>query len=156
MRAHSASAQRGEESGSASSEPKRALLIEASMPFIIKGVVVKGLGLGKKFHLPPTMNLRVKKMSKKLKYGVYAAVVKTPVGIFNGVAHYGPRPAVSAPVSFEIHCFGLKKNLYGQRVSVALKKRIREVKNFPSIAALKKAIRKDVLMAKKMLKLSAS
>lgn len=117
----------------------------------ISGLVIKGLGIGKKLGLPPTMNLRIRRIPKTLRHGIYAVFVKTPIGEFKGVLHFGPRPAVHAPLSFEVHCFGLKKNLYGKRVSVEVKKRIRAVKNFATIAALKRAIEGDMKKAKLIL-----
>lgn len=120
---------------------------------IISGLVTEGLGIGKKFGLPPTMNLRVRRIPKTLRHGIYAVFVKTPVGEFPGVLHFGLRPAVHAPLSFEVHCFGLKKKMYGKRVSVEIVKRIRAVKNFATIAALKKAIEGDVKEAKRILKI---
>lgn len=119
----------------------------------ISGLVIKGLGIGKKLGLPPTMNLRIKKTPKSLRHGIYAVFVKTPIGEFPGVLHFGPRPAVHAPLSFEVHCFGLKKKMYGKRVSVEIVKRIRAVKNFASISALKRAIERDIAKAKRILKL---
>lgn len=118
----------------------------------ISGLVIKGLGIGKKLGLPPTMNLRVRRIPKSFRHGIYAVFVKTPVGEFSGVLHFGPRPAVHAPISFEVHCFGLKKNLYGKRVSVEVKKRIRAVKNFSSISVLKNAIERDIAKAKRIIK----
>lgn len=114
----------------------------------VSGVVIKGLGIGKKLGLPPTMNLRIKKTPKSLRHGIYAVFVKTSIGEFPGVLHFGPRPAVHAPLSFEVHCFGLKKKMYGKRVSVEIVKRLRAVKNFATIAALKKAIEEDIEIGK--------
>jgi len=119
---------------------------------IISGLVIKGLGLGKKLGLPPTMNLRVRRIPKSLRHGIYAVFVRTPLGEFPGVLHFGPRPAVRAPLSFEVHCFGLKKNLYKKHVTVEIKKRIRAVKNFSTIGMLKREIDKDIAKANRILK----
>lgn len=116
----------------------------------ISGKVIKGLGKGKKLGFP-TLNINPRRAPKKLKFGIYAAYVKTPAGNFLGAVHYGPRPAVHAPISFEVHCLGLKKNLYGKRITVILKKRLRAVRNFPTLAALKKQIQRDIAKVKKIL-----
>lgn len=113
------------------------------MPIRISGTVKKGQGIGKKLGFP-TLNLNPARASKNFKFGVYAVQVKTPVGEFNGVLHYGPRPTVGAPVSLEIYCIGLKKNLYGERISVLIKKRLRAVKKFKNAEELKIQIGKDI------------
>lgn len=119
------------------------------VPFMLKksiklvGTVITGLGKGKKLGFP-TLNLNPARAPKTFKFGVYAVGVKTPAGEFNGVLHYGPRPTISAPVSLEIYCIGLKKNLYGKRISVLIKRRLRAVKKFKNIAELKSQIKKDL------------
>lgn len=118
---------------------------------ILSGLIIKGLGIGKKLGLPPTMNLRIRRIPKSFRYGIYAVFVKTPIGEFPGVLHYGPRPAVHAPLSFEVHCFGLKKNLYGKLVSVEIVKRLRGVKNFETVRRLRMAIEGDIQKAKHLL-----
>lgn len=125
---------------------------------IISGIVIKGLGLGKKLGLPPTMNLRVlnrrgrsSEFPKNLKHGIYAVRVRTSVGNFNGVMHFGPRPAVKAPLSLEVHCFGLKRKMYRRKINIEIVKKIRPVKNFKTVADLKKAIANDIAEAKKIL-----
>ncbi len=113
----------------------------------ILGFVIKGLGLGKKLGFP-TLNLNPARAPKTLRFGVYAVQVKTPVGEFNGVLHYGPRPTIGAPVSLEIYCIGLKRRLYGKRISVIIKKRLRAVKKFKNKTELKRQIKKDINMLK--------
>ena len=118
---------------------------------IISGTVIQGSGIGKKLGLPPTMNLSPRRLPKSFAFGIYAVRVKTPVGEFFGALHYGPRPAVHAPLSFEVHAIGLKKKLYGERISVEIVERIREVKKFASVPELKKAILEDIARAKDLL-----
>lgn len=109
----------------------------------ISGIVIKGLGVGKKFGFP-TLNLNPARAPKNLKFGVYAVEVKTLVGEFKGVLHYGPRSTIGAPISLEIYCIGLKKNLYGKRISVLIKRRLRAVKKFKNVSELKSQIKKDI------------
>lgn len=111
------------------------------------GQVIKGRGEGKKLGFP-TMNLSPRAVPKTLAPGIYIVIAKTPVGTFHGVAHFGPRPAVKAGVSFEVHCFGLAQDLYGEKIEVTLYKKIREISDFPTLAALKKAIAEDVKVAR--------
>lgn len=116
------------------------------MSIKISGIVIKGQGIGKKLGFP-TLNLNPMRAPEKLKFGVYAVEVKTAAGDFNGVMHFGPRPTISAPVSLEIYCIGLKKNLYGKRISILIKKRLRAVKKFKNASELKSQIKKDIKKA---------
>lgn len=106
-------------------------------------LVIRGLGFGRKLGFP-TLNLNPTRAPKTLRFGVYAVQVKTPIGEFNGVLHYGPRLTIGASISFEIYCIGLKKNLYGKKIKVSIKKRLRAVKKFKSLKELKEQIKKDI------------
>lgn len=117
----------------------------------IHGHVIKGQGIGKQFDLPPTMNIELSGVPTDLEHGIYAVWVETNAGRFGGAAHFGPRPAVHASLSFEVHCFGLNQDLYGTEVNIETVQRLREVKNFESIGALKVAIEEDVRRAKEIL-----
>ena len=115
------------------------------------GRVIKGLGRGEKtgFH---TMNLNPKRVPVSLVHGIYAVRVKTPIGSFNGVAHFGPRPTHGAGISFEVHAFGLRKNIWRKNVEVEIvEPRIRTIRHFKSEKALTKAIQSDIAKAKKCL-----
>lgn len=116
----------------------------------ISGTVLRGLRLAKKLGWP-TLNLSLSRVPKFLNFGVYAVKVKTPDSFFSGVAYYGPRFVHKESIVFEVHCFGLKKKLYGVKITVEIKKRIRGVVHFATIAALKKTVAKDILRAKKIL-----
>jgi len=118
----------------------------ASLTF--SGKVIKGIGLGKKLG-SPTINLAPVCAPKSLKHGIYAVGVKTLAGVFKGAMHYGPRPSIKgAPISLEIHCIGLDKNLYGETVEIEVKKRLRSIKKFIDPNDLKKQISKDIDNAK--------
>lgn len=111
---------------------------------LISGIVIKGLGLGKKFGFP-TINLDPACAPKTLEHGIYAVTVKTPAGEFKGAMHFGPRPSITnAPVSLEIHCIGLNEDLYGKTVEIEVKKRLRDIKKFSSLDDLKKQIDKNI------------
>jgi len=117
----------------------------------LHGRVIKGSGIGRENDLPPTMNLDLTSIPPYLEEGIYAVRVVTPRGRFDGVAHYGPRPAVKAGRSFEVHCFDLHDELYGEEVSVELVQRLREVRDFASIDELRLAIEADISEARKIL-----
>lgn len=118
--------------------------------FHISGIVLKGAGRGKKLGFP-TLNLESAHAPADLVYGVYAAKVKIGADELKGVLHYGPRPTFDAPVSFEIHCLGLEKKLYGKRADVEIIKKIRAVKKFANGRELAAAIKKDILSLRPLL-----
>lgn len=118
------------------------------------GTVIKGLGQAKKLALP-TINLNPKFAPKSFRRGVYAAIVKTPVGIFPGALYFGPRFAPPCALVLEVHCIGLKKNLYRKRVTVEIKKRLRKVLKFATAAKAKTAIKKDANLVRSFISLPA-
>lgn len=117
----------------------------------IAGFVQLGLGEAKKMGFP-TLNISPKKIPKKLMMGVYGARVRTPAGNFCGIAYHGPRFGHKNSFTFEVHCFGLKKNLLHIPITIELVKYIRGVRKFKSATELKKQIQRDIAKAKKNLK----
>lgn len=102
----------------------------------------------------PTANLLLKRLVSPVK-GVYA-VDFTVLGQgaqstqrFNGVANVGSRPTVKGTqVRLETHVFDFSGDLYGQRVSVILRHKIRDEKKFAGLDALRAQIAKDVEAAR--------
>ena len=78
-------------------------------------------------------------------YGVYAVNLTKPDGSqYNGVANYGIRPMypLTHPL-LEVHLFDVSPNLYGERVSVAFNKYLREEMMFPDDKTLIEQIKQD-------------
>ena len=71
---------------------------------------------------------------------------------FNGIANMGIRPTVdgSKPV-LEIHIFDFSESIYGQRLSVEFKNKLRDEKKFDNIDLLKEQILQDISHAKEIL-----
>ena len=115
--------------------------------FSISGRVAHGQKLGRTLGVP-TANVILKRIKTPL-IGVYAVQVHTGMGIFNGVANIGMRPTVGAlkPI-LEPHLFDFSGDLYGQRIKVVFKKKMRDEKRFNGIEELKTAIYQDIDMAK--------
>ena len=111
---------------------------------LLSAKVIKGLRLAKKLGFP-TLNINpARAKEKKLKQGIYVVEVKTPAGDFSGVLYFGPRHNAGGGLACEAHCFGLKKNLYGRRVKINVKRFLRKPKKFASSTALKRAIASDI------------
>jgi riboflavin kinase/FMN adenylyltransferase len=133
-------------------------------PYLIRGRVVRGRGLGVKLGFP-TANLRVGR-GKLLPRGVFAVRgwIERPGtrhrhlhrSTFMGVCNIGTRPTVGGkPVlGAEVHVFNWHRNLVGRTLCIELVERLRTERKFPSLPALTRAIARDVVRAKKILRRS--
>lgn len=121
-------------------------------PYHIDGVVIKGAGRGTSLLNIPTANMNI---TNELipKEGVYA--VRVSFGereVYDGVANIGKNPTFGdVPLSYEVHIFGLNKNILGEKIRVHFIDRIRDEKRFQSIKELEENIKKDIEKAKEIL-----
>jgi riboflavin kinase/FMN adenylyltransferase len=126
-------------------------------PYLIRGPVVTGEGMGRKLGFP-TANIQTSPQ-KVLPLGVYVVRGWIDTGgprpvakrIFHGVCNIGYRPTVSTggqPL-VEVHIFDRHQNFVGKTMCVELLKRLRKEKKFPSLDALKSQIRKDAAQARR-------
>ena len=119
-------------------------------PYYFSGKVVRGQQLGRTIGIP-TANLWMPKQRLPVS-GVYAVSCSIDGARLDGIANMGIRPTVggSSPV-LEVHLFNFNKNIYGKRIKVEFKNKIREEQKFDNIDALKDQIHKDINVAKKLL-----
>ena len=117
----------------------------------IEGKVQKGKQLGKKIGFP-TANIDIKDYVLASP-GVYAVRIKKQKGIIalKGIANLGYRPTFNGKkILLEVHLFNFYGNLYNKYLSVEFIKFIRNEKKFKNIDQLKKQIKIDLLVAKKI------
>ena len=119
-------------------------------PYTFSGKVVYGQQLGRTIGVP-TANLWIPKQRLPIA-GVYAVKCLVAGKSFNGIANMGIRPTVdgSKPV-LEIHIFNFSETIYGQRLTVEFKNKLRDEKKFDNIDLLKEQILQDISQAKKIL-----
>jgi riboflavin kinase/FMN adenylyltransferase len=119
-------------------------------PYTFSGKVVYGQQLGRTIGVP-TANLWIPKQRLPIA-GVYAVKCLLAGKSFNGIANMGIRPTVdgSKPV-LEIHIFNFSESIYGQRLTVEFKNKLRDEKKFDNINLLKEQILQDISQAKKIL-----
>lgn len=99
----------------------------------------------------PTANVLLKRRVSPLS-GVFAVLVNTNSGQFKGVANIGARPTINGiRQQLEVHIFDFDENLYGQCIEVIVKKKLRPVIKFDSLAALTAQIHQDSEQAKQVL-----
>ena len=119
-------------------------------PYTFSGKVVYGKQLGRTIGVP-TANLWIPKQRLPIA-GVYAVKCSLAGELFNGIANMGTRPTVdgSKPV-LEIHIFNFSESIYGQRLTVEFKNKLRDEKKFDNIDLLKEQILQDISQAKEIL-----
>ena len=117
----------------------------------IIGKVQKGKQLGKKIGFP-TANIDIKDYILA-KPGVYVVKVQklNSLNYTRGIANLGYRPTFNGKkVLLEIHLFNFSGNLYNKYLTVEFLKFIRSEKKFKNVDQLKKQIKIDLLIAKKI------
>ncbi len=114
-------------------------------PYSITGKVVYGKQLGTDFGTP-TANLELHRLRSPLS-GVFVVEV-SGAGLQNaqGVANVGVRPTVddSIKANLEVHLLDRNINLYGERITVTFKHKLREEIKFDSLAELRDNINRDI------------
>ena len=114
-------------------------------PYSISGRVVYGRQLGREIGAP-TANVELHRLRSPLS-GVFAVEV-SGAGLENapGVANVGTRPTVNDSIraNLEVHLLNVDVNLYGQRIAVCFKHKLREEKKFGSLEELKENIQNDI------------
>ena len=121
----------------------------------MEGQVIKGKKLGRKLGYR-TCNMDIKNYILP-KSGIYA--VKAVIGNSNtkrkGIAYIGSRPTFGGKkILLETNIFNIKKNLYKKRLKIYFFKFIRGDKKFKNSRELIQQMNKDVILAKKGLKVS--
>ncbi|MDQ1263490.1 MAG: riboflavin kinase / adenylyltransferase [Campylobacterota bacterium] len=119
--------------------------------YTIKGKVVSGQGIGKK-ELVATINIEAKEFLMP-KEGVYATLTRIDdeEHFHPSVSFVGHRVTTDGSFALESHILDGEVSCK-KRVSISFVHFIRENKKFDSLDELKKAIKKDILIASKELK----
>ena len=117
----------------------------------IEGKIQKGRQLGTKIGFP-TANLDINNYILA-KPGVYAVKVKKKKRskYIRGIANLGYRPTFNGKkILLEVHLFNFSENLYNKYLKVEFLKFIRAEKKFKNVDQLRKQIKVDLEIAKKI------
>ena len=118
-------------------------------PYAISGKVVYGQQLGRTLGAP-TANLQLHRLRAAMS-GVYAVeVAGLGEGLMAGVANVGTRPTVDDRVKaiLEAHLLDFDRTIYGKRIEVFFRKKMRDEQKFDSLGDLKAQITKDIASAR--------
>lgn len=113
-------------------------------PYFLIGEVKHGRGEGRAF-LYPTANIDYPSEKEKLAQGVYFTRVTVDGVPLRAVTNVGTHPTVNdASYNVESYLLHYDEDLYGKRLIVEFYRKLRDVKAFENVAALKEAICADV------------
>ena len=115
----------------------------------IEGVVIHGLGNGKKVDMP-TANLDIENINKDIEYGVYATKVIIDDKSYLGVCNIGNRPTVDNKQTIEVLIIDFNKDIYGKKIEIELLKKLRDIEKFNSLIDVKKQVDKDIEKTKEL------
>lgn len=129
-------------------------------PYRLEGLVVKGDRRGRAMGFP-TANVEPAQSLLAPGQGVYAGWVGTgPEGVWPAVINSGSRPTFDAANAsgnrLEAHLIGYNGELYGKPIELLFVGRIRSEHRFASPEALREQIVRDVVTARRLLRLDKS
>jgi len=116
-------------------------------PYQICGHIAHGDKRGRTIGFP-TANIKLHRHASAV-HGVYAVHMSGENLSVNGVANVGKRPTVNGhDLQLEVHLFDFDQEIYGKKVCVEFKQKLRDEKRFDSFDDLKQQIIKDSQQAK--------
>jgi riboflavin kinase/FMN adenylyltransferase len=112
--------------------------------YTVAGVVSPGAQRGRELGFPTANLEQIESLIPG--YGVYAGQVNLPDSVRPAAINIGPNPTFEDNrTKVEVHIVGYHgPELYGSRLNVALSTKIRDVRKFESITALRKQVAHDV------------
>lgn len=118
--------------------------------YSLAGEVVRGAGRGRTLGFP-TANVRPER-SPLVPLGVYACRARVEAVVYKAVVNLGRQPTFGDnDVAIEAHLLDFQGELYGNRVVLALVRRLRAEMKFPSVDALRKQIAADAAESRRLL-----
>ncbi|HZR15908.1 MAG TPA: bifunctional riboflavin kinase/FAD synthetase [Verrucomicrobiae bacterium] len=113
--------------------------------YSLVGMVMAGDKMGRQLGFP-TANLEVGGLVLP-PTGVYAAQARTAGKLHRAVVNIGSRPTLQNPtpeLRVEAHLLGFTGDLYGQELELFFVEKLRDEEKFPSLAALREQIARDI------------
>ncbi|MEN7551415.1 bifunctional riboflavin kinase/FAD synthetase [Rapidithrix thailandica] len=113
--------------------------------YSLSGKVVHGDKIGRKLGYP-TANLEISERFKLIpRTGIYAVEVLYQGGTYQGMLNIGNRPTLKENLSttIEVNLFDFDQEIYGEYLTILLKKYLREELKFNSMEELRDQIARD-------------
>lgn len=113
--------------------------------YSVSGTVERGAGLGNKLGFP-TANITAAKEKALPLRGVYSVEVAVDERSYKGVCNIGVKPTVSKGIveTVEAHILSLSEDIYGKKITIMFKKRLRDEMKFKSKEELIEQIKRDI------------
>ncbi len=116
-------------------------------PYSICGRVARGQGLARKLGFP-TANVGLGGLRPALS-GVFAVHAGLDGSEHRGVANLGTRPTVDGTRTvLEVQLFDFDRDIYGRRLAVVFRAKLRDERRFESLEALSEQVRRDAEAAR--------
>jgi len=114
--------------------------------YSVSGTIIEGLKIGRSIGFP-TANIKPDYQYKLIPgNGVYAVEVHLVDKNYPGMLSIGTNPTVNADIrirSIEVHILNFNKDIYGRKISVTFRKRLRDEKKFDNLEQLTKQMELD-------------
>jgi riboflavin kinase / FMN adenylyltransferase len=123
-------------------------------PYSVTGTIIEGRKLGRTLGFP-TANIKPDSQYKLLpNNGVYAVDVQLDDRFYKGMLSIGSNPTVNEDIklrSIEVYILDFDTDIYGKKISVIFRKRLRDEKKYDNIKQLTDQMKKDLLETKRLL-----
>jgi riboflavin kinase/FMN adenylyltransferase len=115
-------------------------------PYSLSGNVIEGKKIGRTIGFP-TANIKPDSLNKLVPCnGVYAVEVKIENEIFPGMLSIGSNPTVNKDIKFrsvEVNILNFDRDIYGRKITVIFRKRLRDEKKFEGLEQLTEQMELD-------------
>jgi riboflavin kinase / FMN adenylyltransferase len=114
--------------------------------YSVSGTIIEGRKIGRTIGFP-TANIKPDFQYKLIPgNGVYAVEVRLDDQIFPGMMSIGSNPTVNDDIrlkSIEVHILNFDKDIYGRKITVVFRKRLRDEKKFENLKQLTEQMSQD-------------
>jgi riboflavin kinase/FMN adenylyltransferase len=122
--------------------------------YSVMGTIIEGRKIGRTIGFP-TANIKPDSQYKLIpKNGVYAVEVQFEDKVFKGMLNIGSNPTVNKDKklrSIEVYILDFDNDIYGKKISIIFRKRLRDEKRYDNLKQLTEQMKKDLLETKRLL-----
>jgi riboflavin kinase/FMN adenylyltransferase len=123
--------------------------------YSVSGIVIEGRKIGRTIGFP-TANIKPDSQYKLIPgNGVYAVEVQLNNNLYPGMLSIGSNPTVNTDDRFrsiEVHILNFDKDIYGEKISIIFRKKLRDEKKFDNLEQLTAQMGRDKIDTLRLLK----